>query len=174
MICSKHSFFFDFFTIWSHVFYMYSLYAGTNLLLLCGRLLVMITYVFGTLILLARGEDTMPAIRKQIYIGIPHFVIDYIGQSTFAWLIDLRWHGVSSSSIDFTFGVDVGFTSSRPDSLSTDSINWLRNLGLYLFSKVSRAFSLVNRMYCFFCSSRKLSVSFFWRLISWANSCRSS
>ena len=88
---------FDFVTCWSHwllfcvcVFFPlapHSIIAG-------ARLSVLSTSVVGTLILLARGKDTLPLIKERLYVYDQKLIFPFFQSFPVILCIDCLWHGL--------------------------------------------------------------------------------
>lgn len=96
-------FFLDFFTLWSHIFYIISLYYSEPTILLSGRILVIVTSVLGSLILLGRGSDTAPHIlnnqinnrnKQPLIYNLLEIGLYYMIKNELLWIVDIFWHGI--------------------------------------------------------------------------------
>lgn len=95
----NYSYFFDFFTIWSQYFYLYSLISSHTPTRLTGRVLISMTSIYGSIILIGRGKETIKDIRKQTKLLIPNKFIDWMGLNYFTFLLDILAHGIPFASL---------------------------------------------------------------------------
>ncbi|GMI40508.1 hypothetical protein TeGR_g4398 [Tetraparma gracilis] len=88
---------FDFVTCWSHwlLFVVVVIFPAAPQSIICGaRLSVLATSIVGTLILLGRGKDTLPLIKKRLYVYEPSLVHPFFESYPTIFGIDCLWHGV--------------------------------------------------------------------------------
>ncbi|GMI17212.1 hypothetical protein TrLO_g1322 [Triparma laevis f. longispina] len=132
---------FDFVTCWSHWFLFVVVFwpsvFGFDLpssIIVGARLSVMSTSIFGTLILLARGYDCLPYIKKELYLHDPNLVLPFFDSLPVILGIDALWHGLPFWLV---------LVSKPIDSSDVNTVNTILTVGglgasFLLFEKIRR------------------------------------